>query len=74
MTYLNTGVDGTDEEDMGEDDEDADEDPQHERCTAVKSKARHIFREIQCLIALFPSVIAIMFSFLLKYNTIFFLM
>ena len=32
--YFDTGVDGTDEEDVGEDDEDADEQSEHERRAA----------------------------------------
>ena len=32
--YFDTGVDGTDEEDVGEDDEDADEQSGHERRAA----------------------------------------
>ena len=34
LPYFYTGVDGTDEEDVGEDDEDADEQSDHERRAA----------------------------------------
>ena len=39
--YFDTGVDGTDEEDVGEDDEDSDVDSQHDRGAVREKKYLH---------------------------------
>lgn len=42
VSYFDAGVDGTDEEDVGEDDEDADVKTEHKCCSAEEKKTRSL--------------------------------